>query len=339
MSEKHIPSATITDSYLQVDPPLVSVVMPAYNAENHIARSLRSILAQTYRNFEIIVVDDGSSDDTEGVVRATAPDAVYVRINNSGPAAARNEGNTHASGKYLAFLDADDLWHPRKLELQVAYLERHPDIGIVFCMWCETVPGESVVDWEKKQRFREPIGLKIMPEKSGWLYPDLLLDTMIHTSSVLLRKLLFDELGGFDQSLTIGEDYDLWIRLSRITEIHKLRATLSAYEQRLDSITRSPQAIPFGATVIRRHLKLWGRRGTDGRCAPWYQVRKRIAQSYRNHGATHLQNGSRPIAIGSSLRSIAYDPISIGNWRGLVKALINYKGSTGRHMATGNAER
>jgi hypothetical protein len=132
-------------------------------------------------------------------------------------------------------------------------------------------------------------------------------------------------LGGFNQVLTIGEDYDLWIRLSRITEIHKLRATLSAYEQRTDSITRTPQDTPFGATVIRRNLRQWGRRGPDGRTARWFAVRQRIAQSFRNHGATHLQHGNRAIAIRSSVSALVYDPVSGSNWRGLIKALVNYQ--------------
>ena len=321
MSDPITQSKPDTDETARGSAPLVSVVMPAYNAEEHIAGSLESILAQTHPNVEIIVVDDGSTDDTESVVRKTAPSAKYVRIKNSGPAAARNEGNRHARGKYLAFLDADDLWHPRKLELQVEYLERHPDIGAVFCMWCETFKGESDIDWKGKQHFEEPLGLSIVPERSGWLYPDLLLDTIIHTSSVILHKSLFEQLGGFNESLTIGEDYDLWIRLSRITQIHKLRATLSAYEQRADSITRTPQRIPFGATVIRRNLRRWGRKGPDGRQASWYSVRKRISQSFRNHGITHMRHGNRTTALRSLLTALYYDPLTASNWIASAKAI------------------
>ena len=330
---------TRTSSYVTsgTHAPLVSVVMPAYNAETHISRSLQSVLGQSYPNLEIIVVDDGSIDNTERVVRETAPTAKYIRIKNSGPAAARNEGNRHASGKYLAFLDADDLWHPRKLELQTYYLENHRNVGAVFCRWCETFPGDRAVDWESVQRYPGPIDSTIMPEMSGWLYPDLLLDTMIHTSSVMLRKSLYDDLDGFNQSLTVGEDYDLWIRLSRMTEIHRLRATLSAYEQRSDSITRTPQNTPFGATVVRRSLKKWGRYGPDGRSARWFAVRKRIAQSYRNHGVTHLKCGKRSIAIRSTIAALFYDPISVSNWRSLLKALLNYKGSTGLNTVHGSS--
>jgi glycosyltransferase involved in cell wall biosynthesis len=338
MSEQPSKSGADIDALWTGDGPLISVIMPAYNAEKHIARALESIRAQTYPNVEIIVVDDGSTDATEDVVRRTAPNARYMKIINSGPAAARNEGNLHAKGKYLAFLDADDLWHPRKLELQVAYLERNPAIGVVFCMWCETLPNETNIDWRKKQRFKEPLSLAIMAEKSGWLYPDLLLDTMIHTSSVVLRKALFDELGGFNRALTIGEDYDLWIRLSRITEIHKLRATLSAYEQRVDSITRTPQASPFGATVIRRNLSKWGRQGPDGRRANWFAVRRRISQSFRNYGATHLKFGNQGTAIRSTLNALFYDPISSSNWRSLVKAVVNYQNGTARKTASGTAK-
>lgn len=113
--------------------PLVSVIIPAYNAGRFIGETLASVLAQTYREREIIVVDDGSTDDTAERVRAYGPAVRCIRIDNAGPGAARNAGLRAAAGAHIAFLDADDLWRPDKLAIQVAVAGRHPESGMVVC--------------------------------------------------------------------------------------------------------------------------------------------------------------------------------------------------------------
>src|SRR5215831_9468158 len=112
--------------------PIVSVVIPTYNNARFLPEALDSLLGQTYRDFELIVVDDGSTDDTLEVLKPYRHLIRYVRKENGGPASARNLGIRHASGELIAFQDADDIWLPDKLQLQVDYLREHPEVGLVF---------------------------------------------------------------------------------------------------------------------------------------------------------------------------------------------------------------
>ena len=114
--------------------PLVSVIIPAYNAQKYIREALDSVLAQTYSSFEIIVVEDSSTDDTAKIIKSYIdPRVKFVHQEKKGQTAARDEGMRRASGKYLAFLDADDVYLPQKLERQVGYMEAHPECGLCYC--------------------------------------------------------------------------------------------------------------------------------------------------------------------------------------------------------------
>ncbi len=111
--------------------PLVSVIVPVYNGERYLTKTIQSVLTQDYQPIEIIVVDDGSTDRTAEIVRAQ-PNIHYIYQNNRGVSAARNTGIAAAQGEFLAFLDADDMWVPQKLSVQVSYLTQHPDVGFVY---------------------------------------------------------------------------------------------------------------------------------------------------------------------------------------------------------------
>lgn len=188
-----------------MDAPAVSVVVPAYNAAACIGRALDSVLAQSWADHELLVVDDGSSDGTAAML-AVYGDRVHVLTQaNAGPAAARNLGLRQARGRYIAFLDADDWWLPAKLSRQVELLEQRPEIG--FCSTATRVvtqDGAPAADW--------PCSCDGAP----------LLETLFvrsaavsgSTSGVLARRELLLEAGGFDASLRGFEDPDLWIRLA-----------------------------------------------------------------------------------------------------------------------------
>jgi glycosyltransferase involved in cell wall biosynthesis len=167
--------------------PLVTVVMPAFNAEAFIANAIESVLAQDYRPFELIVVDDGSTDRTAEVVRAF-PAARYVRQENQGPGAARNTGIRLARGELVANVDADDLVPPWKLSVQVAYLVEHPEVACVL----------------GRQEWIDP---------PPWLVRDPIYDELdgIPLNSMIVRKSALEELEGHDDSL--GGDIDLLVRM------------------------------------------------------------------------------------------------------------------------------
>ena len=188
--------------------PLVSVVMPAFNAAETIARAVRSVLAQTYRDFELIVVDDGSTDETAAEVRAAANGDLRVRVlgfPHSGIVSALNAGIAAARGELIARMDADDEMDPRRLEAQVALLAERPDIGVVGCLVefggdrDEAVGYALHVDWLNSLCEPDEIALHRFVE-SPVAHP-----------SVTFRRVLVDRLGGYVDS-DEPEDYELWLR-------------------------------------------------------------------------------------------------------------------------------
>ena len=171
------------------DSPLVSVIMAAYNAAEHIGEALESVLAQDWQPLEVVVVDDGSSDDTAAVV-ARYPDVVYVRQDNKGPSAARNAAVEHSSGDFVANFDSDDLLPTTRVSDQVGYLLSHPEVGAVF--------GRQ--EWMNA------------PE---WMARDSIYGDVdgMPLSSVMFRRNVFFDLGGYDTSFVHGEDMDLLVRM------------------------------------------------------------------------------------------------------------------------------
>ena len=193
---------------------LVSVVIPAYNSRELIGTALESVFGQTYSPVEVIVVDDGSTDGTDEWVRAHYPSIQVVRTANQGPSGARNQGIQMASGDYVAFLDADDVWHPGKLEAQIEVMERHADVGLVASDWTRAGQFGKVPD--------------VLPV--SWItYEDMLKLNRFQTSTVLMRKLVLNGLEGFDRRVDGAEDWDLWLRASTNTRIGKIDYPLVMY--------------------------------------------------------------------------------------------------------------
>ena len=180
--------------------PEVSVIIPAYNAERFLQEAIDSVLRQTHRDFEVIVVDDGSSDGTARIA-AGFPTVRYVHQANRGASAARNHGARLASGKYLAFLDADDAWHPCKLEHQLRALKEHPES--VFCHTLLTRDPDVAKGGDSP-----PLHYVLRPDLSATF-----LDPYLCPSSVMVLREAFERVGGFDEDLPIAEDVDLFLRV------------------------------------------------------------------------------------------------------------------------------
>lgn len=171
--------------------PLVSVILPVYNGEQYLADTLDSIFAQDYCPFEVIVVDDGSSDDSAEIIQSYK-DVCYIYQANQGVPVARNTGITAAHGEYIAFSDQDDLWLPNKLRVQMGFLLQHPDVQYVLC---------------KNRLFLEP-GIK----RPSWLKQELLESPQLDFSpgALVARKTIFQQLGQFDPNYQTASDVD-WI--------------------------------------------------------------------------------------------------------------------------------
>ncbi len=180
----------------------VSAIIPAFNRADLVADAIDSVLYQTEPPDEIIVVDDGSTDNTLQKLDDYRPKISIITQENKGVAAARNIGIKAATCEWLAFLDSDDLWMPQKLQRQKSVLSEKPDFRI-----CYT--GEV---W---QRSGEPVNSKKQPQRfSGWIYKHCLPRCIIAASSVMLHRSVLDHVGYFDETLPACEDYDLWLRIS-----------------------------------------------------------------------------------------------------------------------------
>jgi len=183
--------------------PLVSVIIPTYNRAALVAQAVASALAQTWRDFEVLVVDDGSSDDTAAALAPFAGQVTVLRRSSrGGVSAARNQGIAAARGQWLAFLDSDDLWLPEKLRRQWTFLEAHPKLRL--CQTEETWVRRGV-------RVNPPLSHRKM---GGHIFLQSLARCLVSPSAVLLHRRLIEEHGSFDENLPAAEDYDLWLRLS-----------------------------------------------------------------------------------------------------------------------------
>ncbi len=188
---------------------LVSIIIPAYNAEKYIKEAVDSALAQTYPSVEVIVVDDGSTDGTKKVLEPyiAAQKIVYVHQSNGGLAASRNAGIKAAKGEFIAFLDADDMFLPEKVGSQMKALEVHPDFGVCYSdlnHFNDPVAGEKPSEFFH-HRYSYP---------SGDIFAELLTRQFINPLTVMVRREVCEKYGVFDEELRRSEDWDLWLRWS-----------------------------------------------------------------------------------------------------------------------------
>ena len=183
--------------------PLVSVVIPVFNGASFVARAVDSVRAQTCKDWEIIVVDDGSTDNTQAVLSGfpRSSGIVCLHQKNTGPAQARNFGIQSARGEYIAFLDCDDLWFPDKLEAQLAILRGNPQTGLVHSNYEVIGPHGQVIKRARAGQSCEPLHLAF----TGGQSPTL--------SALIVNRVLLEQVGGFDPNLFVSEDSDLGIRL------------------------------------------------------------------------------------------------------------------------------
>jgi len=189
-----------------MDKPLVSIITPAYNVAKLIGPTIESVQEQLYENWEMIIVDDGSTDNTAGVVQGYADKdkrVKYVHQNNAGQSAARNRAIEEAKGEYLAFLDADDFFLPPKLEEQVKYLEENTDCGVSYCKIHHFFNEEP----DKFYYFN-------LPHPSGNIFSELLKGNFINPLTVVLRKSVIDKWGGFEPTFRRLDEQYLWLKLS-----------------------------------------------------------------------------------------------------------------------------
>jgi glycosyltransferase involved in cell wall biosynthesis len=199
---------------------LVSIIIPTYNRSQTILRAVHSVLNQTYQNFELIIVDDGSSDETEELVKsldnsiASTRKIIYLKTQNGGVSKARNLGASIARGEWLTFLDSDDEWLPEKLNLQLDFLINNPHQQVAYTQEIWIRNGVRVNPRITHQKY------------SGQIFDKCVQQCFIAPSSLIIKKSLFSELNGFDEEFVVCEDYDLWLKISSLYEINLINKAL-----------------------------------------------------------------------------------------------------------------
>ena len=230
--------------------PLVSVIIPTFNRAWTVGSAIDSVIVQNYPNFELIVVDDGSSDHTPALLSAYKDAILPIHQPNRGVSAARNRGIAAASGDLIAFLDSDDYWLPGKLSEQVAFFKAHPAAWI-----CQTEEiwirnGRRV---NPRRRHKKPAGDIFIPSLELCL---------VSPSAVMAKKALFVEIGGFDENLPACEDYDLWLRVSSRYSVHLIEKPLIVKQGgHPDQLSRQPGLDKYRIFAIEKMLA--GRSLTD----------------------------------------------------------------------------
>jgi glycosyltransferase involved in cell wall biosynthesis len=279
-------------------PPMarVSIIIPTHNRRGLLACALGSVARQTFRDFEALVIDDGSEEDIASVCATADVPVRCIRISHAGVAAARNAGIEAAGGEYLAFLDSDDAWLPEHLARTVAVLQDRPEVGVVYHPY-------RTVDEQGRAVPQRPT--PSLP--GGVITRDLLAHDVVTTPSVVCRRDLVRQVGGFDPALTTGEDYDLFLRLSRVCQFAALPEALLLRRLHEGNISKQQRV----QTAVRHALlkERFCRQHPDVMTSLGLYAGHQLAKSFYRAGRLLLRAGHRRQARQFLRRSLHYRPL------------------------------
>jgi glycosyltransferase involved in cell wall biosynthesis len=298
--------------------PLVSVIIPTYNCAPYLSEAIDSVLLQAGVNMEVIVVDDGSTDNTKEVVETYGHHITYIsQDHRRGAAAARNVGLQHASGEWIAFQDADDIWLPEKLSTQLAALQRYPDARLVcsdvlaFCdreVVRDSLCSQMLKEWCQRNTTEIP------DLYYGDVYRELMFRNCVCTITVVAHRNLINEVGMFDETLKIGEDYDLWLKLTRNHPVVYIDRIFSKYRLRDAGLSGSQQMRSLrwleSHTLVReKHLR-------SNWIPPQYQdaVCERLSENCWELGWNCFSEERYTEARAYFLKGLSYRPLDFRTW-------------------------
>lgn len=299
---------------------LVSVIIPAYNAESYIDDALRSVLGQTFSNLEIVVVDDGSTDGTADRVAAYGPRVLYYRRTNSGgyPGVARNTGIERCSGEYICFLDADDIMLPDRVKIQAKFLSEHPAAGLVFADYQNFSP-DGLTDrshFRTCPRLQEKLGNKqslVMTSSEATTH--LLQENFGGAGTMMIRREVLDVVPSFSAEMQVGEDFHFYYQMARHFGLGITNQVGTLRRLHHGSVTSNPLRLLHGYILSRSRLRDMESNATDRRLLNRFLVQCEIdlARAYSNRRELRK-------AIVHNLRALAgafpasLDHLGIGLW-------------------------
>lgn len=296
----------------------VSVIVPTYNRAYCVQGALDSLFAQSHGNLEVVLVDDGSSDDTRALAERISmrePRLRYIYQENAGVSAARNRGLREARGDYLAFLDSDDTWMPWKLEAQLTCLRALPEVGMIWTDMEALGPTGQVVSaaflrtmydgyrWFKSEELfssarplpsvvsSQPDSIPPVFVRWGDIFSQMLMGNLVHTSTVLMRRSRYELVGKFDESMRTGEDYDFHLRTCRAGPVALLDVPAIRYQcGRPDQLSRNELMLQIARNFVRTVERAL-RRDRDRVTLPGWMVKRSLASGHRWIGEAALTGG------------------------------------------------
>lgn len=284
--------------------PLVSVIVPVKNGKSYILETVDSILGQDYENFELIIIDDGSTDfDYKSLERHDARIKVH-RTTGLGVSAARNLGLALAQGDFMAFNDADDVWFPGKLKAQIAYLRKHPQTGVVFGKFIKWQPSTKGTFPEAALLATDCANLvDCDPARSGWIYTRLVMGLLVGMNTAIIRRQIYEQVGGFDESLSKGEDYDFWLRCSQITPMDCLNGFVALYRIHDASAMSRLEASNNLRELLISAKNRWGLANPNGLSISAREFKQRVAKTDFDHAYKHYWLGNPRVSTKSFLKA------------------------------------
>lgn len=329
------------------EPGLVSVIIPSFNRGYTITSAIDSVLAQTYRPLEIIVIDDGSTDDTRAVVAQYGDSVRYIHQSNTGCPGARNTGLGVARGEFIALLDSDDRWFPWKLELQIAFLRRHPDVGMVWTdMTAIDDNGNHVADnylrsYYNAYRYVQiedimacagtvgelgidiPGELAARPMWVGDIFSQLIRGTLVHTPTTAMRRECARATGGYDESLRpTGEDFDFHLRTAVQGPVGFLDIPAIYYRIGNDDQLTSPSYALAMSQIYLKTVQYWlAREGERITLSP-LDIHRILGYAHEWTGAQELLAGNRNEARRHLRQSLRHTPAHMKTLALLFLALL-----------------
>lgn len=291
----------------RTDRPLVSVVTPTYNCAAFIRETVDSVLAQTYDNWEHIIVDDGSSDNTPEIMEAYGdePRIRYVIQPRTGQSYTRNHAIRLAQGEFICFLDADDVWLPDKLEKSLAAFEKNPQADILYGDYI------NIDEWGRETSRHN------MKRYSGNILKPLLRDNCVSFNTTMVRRKCLDEMGGQNESYNLAPDWDMWLRFATRYTFYYLPEYLTCYRTRRNQISSDKEArLEANQRILRNFLAQY-----PGVIEP-RETREVWGFFFTRKGRSYASKGKIGVALQSYMWALFYAPWKIWPWRALAKLVL-----------------